>query len=127
MAFHTKSKLRNAGLLFALIFTIIFIIIPYLIHQEVRTTALVIPLLVFSLSIISPYSLRTPYDLWIKLGYFLGKINSSIILILFFYILVTPVAIIRKIYSKVFLNKKIKTLYNKDVSNFKDFNFKDQF
>ena len=126
MTFHTKSKLRNAGLLFSLIFLIIFFLIPYLLHQEFRSYIIFISLIVSSLSIITPYSLRNPYDIWIKLGNILGKFNSSLVLILFFYVLITPVAIIRKIFNKCFSNKKMKTLYSK-VIIFKNFNFKDQF
>ncbi len=127
MTFHTKSKLRNAGLLFSLIFFIIFFLIPYLLHQEFRSFIILFTLVVSSISILSPYTLRKPYDFWIRLGNILGKFNSSLILILFFYVLVTPVALLRKIFGKFFSNKKNKTLYNSDIVNFKDFNFKDQF
>ena len=127
MTYNTKSQLRNAGILFSLILFIVFFLIPYLIHQEFRSIVILFSAVVFSLSFISPYSLRKPYSLWIKFGNFLGKINSTIILILFFYVLVTPVALIRRLFKGIFLKEKKKTLYINSMINFKDFNFKDQF
>ncbi|MBO8240552.1 hypothetical protein HA152_07525 [Prochlorococcus marinus XMU1412] len=127
MTFHTKSQLRNAGLVFSFIFFTLFFLIPYLLHQEFRSLVILFSVIIFSLSYISPYTLRKPYDLWIKLGNFLGKINSLIILTLFFYVLITPVAIVRRLFNKVFKNKKIKTYYSDSIVNFKDFNFRDQF
>lgn len=127
MTYNTKSQLRNAGILFSLILFIVFFLIPYLIHQEFKSIVILFSLIVFSLSFISPYSLRKPYDLWIKFGNFLGKINSTIILILFFYVLVTPVALIRRLFNRVFSKNKSKSLYMKSVVSYRNFNFKDQF
>ena len=122
MTYKTKSQLRKAGILF-----IVFFLIPYLIHQEFNSIVILFSLIVFSLSFVSPYSLRKPYNLWIKFGNFLGKINSTIILILFFYVLVTPVALIRRLFNRIFSKNKRKSLYMKSVVSYKNFNFKDQF
>ena len=48
--------------------------------------------------------------LWIKLGFFLGKIISPIILGFIFYFIVTPIALLLKIFRKDVLRlKKNKT------------------
>ena len=127
MSFHTKSQLRNAGIVFSTIFFVVFFIIPYLLHQEIRPVVILFSSIIFSLSLISPYSLRKPYDLWIQFGNILGRANSFIILTLFFYVLVTPVAIIRRLYNKIFKKKKIKSHYSLSIVDFEEFNFKDQF
>ena len=125
--FNTKSKLRNSGIVFSFIFFIIFFLIPFLRYQEFRSIVFLFSIIILSLSFISPYILRKPYDLWIKLGKFLGEINSTIILILFFYILITPLAIIKRFFNRIFSNTKMKTFYVQSIVNFKDFNFKDKF
>ena len=125
--YNTKFKLRNSGIVFSLIFFIIFFLIPFLRHQEFRPIVFLFTIIILSLSFISPLALRKPYDLWIKFGKFLGNVNSKIILILFFYILISPIAIIIRIFNKVFSNKKMKTFYVQSMVNFKDFNFKEKF
>ena len=125
--FNAKFKLRNSGIVFSLIFFIIFFLIPFLRHQEFRPIVFLFSIIILSLSFISPLVLRKPYDLWIKFGKFLGNINSKIILILFFYILISPLAIIMRIFNRFFSNKKMKTFYVQSIVNFKDFNFKEKF
>ncbi len=125
--YNTKFKLRNSGIVFSLIFFIIFFLIPFLRHQEFRPIVFLFTIIILSLSFISPLALRKPYDLWIKFGKFLGNINSKIILILFFYILISPIAIVIRIFNRVFSNKKMKTFYVQPMVNFKDFNFKEKF
>ena len=125
--FNTKFKLRNSGIVFSSIFFTIFFLIPFLRYQEFRPTVFLFSIIILSLSFISPYALRKPYDLWIKFGEFLGNINSKIILILFFYILISPLAIVKRIINKIFSNKKMKTFYVQSIVNFKDFNFKEKF
>ena len=76
--------------------------------------------------------LLTPFNfVWMKLGYILGKIISPIILGLIFYFIVSPVAIISKIFGRDELNLKrkinVKTswvYYKKKLSHY---NFKKQF
>ena len=46
---------------------------------------------------------------------------------LFFYVLVTPVALIRRLFNRVFSKNKSKSLYMKSVVSYRNFNFKDQF
>ena len=127
ITFNTKFKLRNSGIVFSLIFFIIFFLIPFLRYQEFRPIVFLFSIIILSLSFIRPFALRKPYELWIEFGKFLGNVNSKIILILFFYILISPVAIIKRVFNKIFSNKKIKTFYVKSIVNFKDFNFKEKF
>ena len=127
MSYPSKKTLRSAGLLFASLFASLFGILPYLIHKEIRLFVFGFSLLVILLSFISPYSLRVPYTLWIKFGTVMGKINSNIILFVFFYFFITPFALLKKIsfFKNLFSNKK-KSYYSKTKISTK-INFKDQF
>tara|TARA_B100000212_G_scaffold339832_1_gene319062 strand:- start:816 stop:1202 length:387 start_codon:yes stop_codon:yes gene_type:complete len=128
MKFPSKQTLQNSGILFSIFFATFFGLIPYLLKSEIRLTIIFISLIILLISFVSPYSLRNPYLLWIKLGEILGKFNSKIVLIFFFYIFITPVAILKNLYSliiKLFAKNK-STYYRRDQLSDK-VNLKDQF
>ena len=127
MSFPSKHKLRSSGLLFSLVLSIIFGLIPYILHNEIRIAIYILCIVLCSISIISPYSLRTPYALWIKFGLILGKINSNLVLSLFFYLILTPAAIIRisfRYLIKIFSKEK-RSYYSK-IQLSTTIDFKDQ-
>ena len=128
MSFPSKKKLRSSGILFSFIFGIIFGILPFLIHGEIRFMILIICSFIMLISFLTPYTLKTPYSLWLKFGMILGKINSNIILFLFFYFFITPFAIMRRLFffSTKFFRKKGISYYSKNQLS-KKINFKDQF
>ena len=128
MKFPSKQTLQKSGLLFSTIFGILFGLIPYILKSEIRVSIIFISLIILLISFVSPYSLRNPYLLWIKLGEILGKLNSKIVLIFFFYIFITPVAILKSLFSliiKLFKKKKL-TFYRREQLSDK-VNLKDQF
>ena len=128
MKFPSKQTLQNSGILFSTFFAIFFGLIPFIIKAEIRFPIIFISLIILLISFISPYSLRNPYLLWIRFGEILGKLNSKIVLTFFFYIFITPVAILKSLYSliiKLFTKKK-STFYRRDQLSDK-VNLKDQF
>lgn len=50
--------------------------------------------------VILPLSLRRPYKLWLGLGLILGFIVSHIILTILFYLVITPIAIVKRLVTK---------------------------
>ena len=126
MSFPSKRTLRSSGLLFSILIVILFAVLPYILHNEVRVSIFILSLAITSISLLSPYSLRRPYDLWLKFGSILGKVNLNIVLVLFFYLIITPVAIVKKIIG-FFIKKFSKndlTYYSKKQLSTK-INFKD--
>ena len=128
MSFQTKKKLRNSGLIFSLIFSILFILIPYILHEKLNSVALFCVFIIFLISLLSPYKLRRPLELWIKLGNFLGNLNSVLILGLFFYLIIFPASIIRRFF-KFFIrsNKASKLTFYRSYNMDNNINFEDQF
>ena len=128
MSFPSKRKLRSSGISFSFVFAIIFGVFPYLIYGEKRLIIFIICSCIMFISFFAPYSLRTPYSLWLKFGMILGNINSSLILFIFYFIFITPFAILRRLLF--FIIKKFKkkeiSYYSKDQLS-KKINFKDQF
>ena len=123
--FTSKKTLRKSGLIVALFLVLLFFLLPYLIHEEIKFVPLIIASFITLFSIISPYSLRVPYAIWIEIGIFLGKINSFLILFIFFYLIITPISILRTIFNVKVSKHKLKSNYekplkNKGVTNFID-------
>ena len=95
------------------------------VHQEFKLVPLIIASVITLFSLISPYSLRIPYAIWIEIGILLGKINSFIILFVFFYLIITPISILRTIFNAKVSKHRLKSNYDKlikdrDFSNFTD-------
>jgi len=59
--------------------------------------------------------------LWLKFGRTFGEINTKILLFLVFYLILTPLAIVRKIFSGDFLEmkKSKETFWKERKENFK--------
>lgn len=94
----SKKILREFGFLLSFAFPI-FIgwFLPYLSGHSFRMWTLLIsfPFLIFS--IVSPILLLYPYKAWMKLGYFLGWLNSRIILGIVFVLVLQPIALLMRI------------------------------
>jgi hypothetical protein len=53
-----------------------------------------------------PRALKYPYIAWMTMAFALGFVMSQVILTLFFFLLVTPVGLIARLFGKDFLNRK---------------------
>ncbi len=119
------------GIFFSIIFFFIFLF--FFIKQQIIFSYIFIGMTVVfvTISFLRP-KLLTPFNfVWMKLGYILGKIISPIILGLIFYFIVSPVAIISKVFGRDELNLKrkinVKTSWIYYKKKLSDYNFKKQF
>lgn len=128
MAIQSKKQLRNSGIVISIFIIIFFLFIPYLLHNSLNFFALIPSLLVFFLSIFNPYKLRKPINFWLKIGAFLGKVNSTLILFIFFYLILFPAALIRYVIKFLSNGKKVqKKTYANMISDGKKSDFSDQY
>ena len=114
---YSKSKLRRFAFLCSIAIIVLFVLIPYL-REPSRGLNAFILIASFSISIIAvikPYSLRSFYIAWLKLGDWLGKFNSRLILGAFFFLVITPVALVVRF--SMFVLKL--THISKDSSSFR--------
>ncbi len=126
--FQSKKKLRKSGLLFALVFNSIFFILPLLLKSTLSYTTLIISILIIFISLINPYLLKVPLNYWIKFGSFAAKINSTLILAIFFYVILFPAALIRKIFKTLIpLSKKKNISYYEIPEKISSSKMKDQY
>ena len=102
---------RNFGIVFFLVFLIISLY-PLTFNQGLAKWALVISIIFLALGLINSKILTPLNRLWFKFGIFLGRVISPIIMALIFFLVVTPIGLIMRLFGKDVLNLK----YNKNRS-----------
>ncbi|MBK69549.1 MAG: hypothetical protein CMF54_07155 [Legionellales bacterium] len=100
---------------FGVVFFIVFLIIgfyPLLNDQDIRIWSLIVSFIFLILGFLNS-NLLTPLNIaWNKIGTFLGIIISPIVLGVIFFLIVTPISLLMRLFQKDLLNLK----YNKDKS-----------
>ena len=103
----TRKQLIEFGFLVGLGFPILIgWIIPALSGHNFRVWTLFIGMSLLVLACLKPKLLSFPYRLWMKLGEYLGWINSHLILGIVFLIILNPIALIMKLFNYDPLRKK---------------------
>ena len=103
----TRKQLIEFGFLVGLGFPILIgWIIPALSGHNFRVWTLFIGMPLLVLACLKPQLLSFPYRLWMKLGEYLGWINSHLILGIVFLIILNPIALIMKLFNYDPLRKK---------------------
>ena len=123
-----KPKLgsnRSFGVVFFVVFFIISLW-PLLNSGEIRIWSLILSIFFLILGLINSKILTPLNKLWFKFGIFLGNIISPIIMGLIYFIVVTPIALLLKVFGKDVIglkrNKsntywKTKEKYNTSMKN----------
>ena len=100
---------------FGVVFFIVFLIIgfyPLFSNQDIRIWSLIVSFIFLILGYLNS-NLLTPLNIaWNKIGIFLGIIISPIVLGVIFFLIVTPISLLMRLFQKDLLNLK----YNKDKS-----------
>ena len=102
---------RNFGIVFFIVFLLIAIY-SLVVNGEIAKWALALSLIFLILGLINSKILTPLNTLWFKFGIFLGKIISPLIMGLIFFLVVTPIGLIMRVFGKDILNLK----YNKNKS-----------
>ena len=100
---------------FGIVFSVFFLIIalyPLTNNEDIRLWSLFISILFLILVILKSKILTPLNKLWFKFGIFLGKIISPLIMGIIFFVVVTPIGLIMRLFGKDVLNLK----YNKNQS-----------
>lgn len=64
-------------------------------------------LFIFCIALIIPMALKGVYSVFIKIAHWIGRFNTAVILILIYFVVITPIACVLKILGKDLLNRKI--------------------
>ena len=98
---------RSFGFVFFVVFLLISIY-PFLKDGNIRIWSLIISFTFLFLGLLNSNLLSPLNKLWFKFGLLLGKIISPIIMGIIFFLVVTPIAIIMRLFKKDLLNLKFK-------------------
>lgn len=103
----TREEVRKFGILMAVVLTLIGL---FLLYKEV-TFWYVLPAL-GGVLLIGGYTgypvVRPVYLAWMKFAFVLGWINTRLLLGLFFYLILTPIGLMMRLFGKDFLDEKIE-------------------
>lgn len=113
MQIFSSKALREFGLLIGLCFPLIIgWLLPIMWGHGFNYWSLWIGITLITLALIKPMLLKWPYIFWMKIGEFLGFINSNIILGLVFIFILQPISIIMKLFKHDPLRKKFNSKFS---------------
>ena len=104
---------RSFGIVFFIVF-ILIAIYPLIKQEEVRVWSLIISFLFLFLGLLNSKILTPLNKLWFKFGILLGKIISPIIMGIIFFLVVTPIGLLMRLFGKDVINLKL----NKNESSY---------
>jgi len=127
MQIKNKTTNRSFGVFFFIVFFIVGLW-PLLNNDQIRYWALFASILFLLLGIINSKVLTPLNKIWFKFGILLGKIVSPVVLVIIFFLVVTPTGLIMRMLGKDLLKlkkNKNKTYWIKKENNLS--NMKNQF
>ena len=105
------SSNRSFGIVFFIVFSLIALY-PLTYSGEIRIWSVVISLIFLVLGLLNSKILAPLNKLWFKFGIFLSKIISPLIIGIIFFLIVTPIGLVMRLFGKDILNLK----YNRKQS-----------
>tara|TARA_A100001011_G_scaffold352043_1_gene392581 strand:- start:389 stop:775 length:387 start_codon:yes stop_codon:yes gene_type:complete len=105
------SSNRSFGIVFFVLFLLIALY-PLTYSGEMRIWSAIISLIFLVLGLLNSKILAPLNKLWFKFGIFLGKIISPLIMVIIFFLVVTPIGLVMRMLGKDVLNLK----FNKNKS-----------
>lgn len=103
----TTKQLKNFGLTLGIILSAGFgILLPLLRQQPFSFSANAIGISLIILGISMPNMLKYPYILWMYLAEGLGWMNTRIILGLLFFLIISPIALVKRLFNSTDLHLK---------------------
>ena len=110
-----KKKSINSNKSFGILFFVVFSLYgiwPILNSNEIRYWSLLMGIIFLILGLLNSKLLTPFHNLWLKFGTLLGRIVSPIVMFLVYFVFITPLAVIIRLFGKDLLRKK----FNKSPS-----------
>ena len=98
-------KNKNFGIVFFIVFLLIALW-PLLNENEIRIWSLVISLIFLILGLMNSIYLTPLNSIWFRLGILLGTLVSPIVMSIVFFVVVTPISLMMKLFNKNLLGLK---------------------
>ena len=96
---------------FGIVFFILFLLVslyPLTINESIRYWSLIISVIFLILGLLNSNLLTPLNKIWFRFGILLGKLISPLIMLIIFFLVVTPIGLVMKIIKKDLLNLKFK-------------------
>ena len=100
---------------FGIVFFVVFLLIafyPLINSQDLRLWSLIVSFIFLVLGLLNSKVLTPLNKLWFKFGILLGKVIAPLIMGIIFFLVVTPIGFLMRLFGKDVLNLK----YNKNKS-----------
>ena len=128
----TSASDRSFGVMFGFIFIIIAVIIRLRNNpQNIQLLFLALSFLTFLISFTRPGLLSTPNKLWMRFSLLLARFVSPIILGLLFYVLISPLALVLRLFGRDELRLKTKKVasnwQSRQINGYSLNSFKNQY
>ena len=105
------SSEKSFGFLFTIVFSLISFW-PMFYGGNIRIWALVISAIFLMISLTRPVVLKPLNRSWVSFGILLGNVISPLVMVVIFFLIITPIGLFMKIIGKDLLNKR----FNKNRS-----------
>jgi hypothetical protein len=93
------SSNRNFGWVFTVVF-VVLALWPLLSSRPPRWWALIAAAVILMISVFAPALLALPNRLWLRFGLLLNRIISPVVLVFLFYVVVTPMGALMRMFGK---------------------------
>ena len=128
----TSASDRSFGVMFGFIFIIIAVIIRLRDSpQNIQLLFLALSFLTFLISFTRPSLLSTPNKLWMKFSLLLARFVSPIVLGVLFYVLISPLALVLRLFGRDELRLKIEKVatnwQSRQINGYSLDSFKNQY
>ena len=128
----TSASDRSFGVMFGFIFIIIAVIMRLRDNpQNIQLLFLALSFLTFLISFTRPSLLSTPNKLWMKFSLLLARFVSPIVLGVLFYVLISPLALVLRLFGRDELRLKTKKVatnwQSRQINGYSLDSFKNQY
>ena len=128
----TSASDRSFGVMFGFIFIIIAVIMRLRDNpQNIQLLFITLSFLTFLISFTRPSLLSTPNKLWMKFSLLLARFVSPIVLGVLFYVLISPLALVLRLFGRDELRLKTKKVatnwQSRQINGYSLDSFKNQY
>lgn len=102
-----RKELRKFGVVFGCFFALVFgLLLPWRLKAGYPAWPWAVAAVSWSWAAFAPGTMLPFYRTWMRVGAFLGRVNTFIILTVFFYAVITPFSIIMRLYGRDTMARK---------------------
>jgi hypothetical protein len=96
-----KKGLRNFGVITGLLFVALFgLLAPLYRRQALPVWPWVLAGALWLGALVAPAALKPAYRIWMRIGFVLGWINTRLIMGIVFFLVITPIGLIMRMFGK---------------------------